>query len=164
VLLNGEEWRDIEKIITFLEPFEELSQKIGGDKYPTLSFVVPAFNSLMDHLEDLMDPTLVTEDGVKSIHDCFNEVVPGSDSESESEGSDCESDSESVEARESLNSQRQSSATIAWPPGWGEFTSFSLYATHSSAVHLTQVVSKRRRTWHTPKLASIIILRDQLIQ
>jgi len=38
-LLTQEEWEIIEELIKILDPFEEATEKLSGDQYPTISFL-----------------------------------------------------------------------------------------------------------------------------
>ena len=45
------EWQILQQICNHLERFEEASKLMSGEKYPTLSFVVPIFVELFSHIE-----------------------------------------------------------------------------------------------------------------
>lgn len=49
--LIADEWHVIAKIHLFLEDFENLSTKLGGEKYSTLPMVTLLFNMLLDKIE-----------------------------------------------------------------------------------------------------------------
>ncbi len=94
-IISSDEWRDIERIIEFLAPFEELSTKMGAEKYSTLPYVVPAFNLLLDVLEDLIEPSMFSEQGLMTLEDAYPDETVSNETESDS---GCESESEVSES------------------------------------------------------------------
>jgi len=52
--IDPEEWAVCDYVIDFLQPFAVITKFVEGLKYPTLSCVIPLYNSLMDKLEDWM--------------------------------------------------------------------------------------------------------------
>ncbi len=48
--INDHEWGIIREVNEFLEPFEAVTKQMEGSKYPTLSAVIPLYNSLLDHV------------------------------------------------------------------------------------------------------------------
>ena len=49
--LKGSMWGRFRDIMEYLQKFKEVSTVLCGDKYPTLSMVVPQYNRLLKHLE-----------------------------------------------------------------------------------------------------------------
>ncbi|CAB5364726.1 unnamed protein product [Rhizophagus irregularis] len=52
--LTEEQWNGLRKIVDFLEPFKEVTAVILGSTYSTLSMMIPLFNFLIDHVEDII--------------------------------------------------------------------------------------------------------------
>ena len=50
ISLKPESWGDFERILMYLVPFKRYTELICGEKYSTLSLVVPLYNKLIDHL------------------------------------------------------------------------------------------------------------------
>lgn len=42
---------DFKAINSFLQPFHEATVEVCGDKYATISLVVPWYNEILDHIE-----------------------------------------------------------------------------------------------------------------
>jgi len=43
----------LEEMAQFLEPFNDLTKKISGSNYSTVFLIIPLFNIIIDHIEDL---------------------------------------------------------------------------------------------------------------
>ncbi|KAF0403826.1 zinc finger bed domain-containing protein ricesleeper 2-like [Gigaspora margarita] len=50
--LTNDDWNFLKLLLYFLEVFKEISIEMESLKHPTLSFVIPLYNSLIDHVED----------------------------------------------------------------------------------------------------------------
>ena len=50
--LDDQEWKELESVTKILKPFEKASQSLCGDKNMTMGLAVPAYNYVMDRLED----------------------------------------------------------------------------------------------------------------
>lgn len=50
-LISDEIWLQLEDICNFLKPFAIVTKAMSGSNYPTLSGVIPYFNSLCDHVD-----------------------------------------------------------------------------------------------------------------
>ena len=55
ISLEPECWGTFERILDYLAPFKQFTEQICGEKYSTISLVVPMFNMLIDHLQDWME-------------------------------------------------------------------------------------------------------------
>jgi hypothetical protein len=55
--LKGSMWGRFRDIMEYLQKFKEVSTVLCGDKYPTLSMVVPQYNRLLKHLEKYGEKT-----------------------------------------------------------------------------------------------------------
>ncbi len=54
-LLDTSDWDKFGDITKFLAPFKEASEAASSDKYPSLSVVVPLYNSLLDHVKSYLE-------------------------------------------------------------------------------------------------------------
>ena len=50
-MVNEHSWNRLKQVKEYLEPFRKATEASCMEKYPTLSIVVPWYNSLMDHLD-----------------------------------------------------------------------------------------------------------------
>lgn len=50
-LLHDDDWTCLTELIDFLTPFDEATEQLSGNSYPTSSLVVPFYNMLMDQAE-----------------------------------------------------------------------------------------------------------------
>jgi hypothetical protein len=55
--LKGSMWGRFRDIMEYLQKFKDVSTGLCGDKYPTLSMVVPQYNRLLKHLEKYGEKT-----------------------------------------------------------------------------------------------------------
>lgn len=55
--LPSDSWINFERLLEYLLPFRKATLMICGDTNPSLSMVVPLYNSLMDHLKTWMEKT-----------------------------------------------------------------------------------------------------------
>ena len=53
--ISEDAWQQFELICRFLEPFAKVTTVMSASKYPTIAAVIPLFNRLYDHLEDVID-------------------------------------------------------------------------------------------------------------
>ena len=49
--LSPESWTEFQRILSYLVPFKKYTELISGEKYLTLSLVVPMYNKLISHLQ-----------------------------------------------------------------------------------------------------------------
>jgi len=49
--MNSEEWEQIKHMLSFLQPFAEVTSYMSGEAYPTVSSIIVFFNGIMDHLD-----------------------------------------------------------------------------------------------------------------
>ncbi|GBC32327.2 zinc finger BED domain-containing protein RICESLEEPER 2-like [Rhizophagus irregularis DAOM 181602=DAOM 197198] len=54
-LFSDNEWKLIEEIHSLMQYFKICSDYITGQLYPTLAFTIPAYNYLLDKIEDIID-------------------------------------------------------------------------------------------------------------
>lgn len=64
--INNEEWKQIDEVLEFLEPFAQVTNDMEGAKYPTLNAVIPLYNLLIDHVMDWVEGE---DDGPESQDD-----------------------------------------------------------------------------------------------
>jgi hypothetical protein len=57
VPIQVKEWETVELLCNFLKPFQFATQRMSGERFPTLASVIPLFNILMDHLDDIETST-----------------------------------------------------------------------------------------------------------
>lgn len=81
--MSNNEWILIEEFFDFLQPFATITKLIEGTKYPTLSYVVPLYNKLMDLVEDWernKKKSNETREGAKAalakLSKYYNETTP----------------------------------------------------------------------------------------
>ena len=51
--LHDEDWLVLKQVFSFLEEFALITTYVEGSPYPTLSLVLPMYNQLLTHLEDV---------------------------------------------------------------------------------------------------------------
>ena len=66
--LDAGAWNRFETLYEFLQPFQEATVAACGDKYPTLSLVVPLYNAILDHVERWMKKTAPEDTIVDKLH------------------------------------------------------------------------------------------------
>ena len=49
--MQPEEWMQIKYMLSFLQPFAEVTSYMSGQSYPTVSGIIVFFNGIMDHLD-----------------------------------------------------------------------------------------------------------------
>lgn len=77
------EWKSCEDVLELLTPFAVVTKFLAGVKYPTLSCVIPLYNTLMDNLEAIQSDANKSEDlknaagaAFKKIEKCYNKTTP----------------------------------------------------------------------------------------
>jgi hypothetical protein len=63
-MISRRQWKSIEKITKFLAPFKELTLKVSASSISTAYKVIPLFNLLIDHVEDMAS---IEEDGESTM-------------------------------------------------------------------------------------------------
>jgi len=54
-VIPDRKWKEIAGIADFLQPLKEITDIMSAHKYPTLSLVIPLFNSVVDHFEEVLN-------------------------------------------------------------------------------------------------------------
>ncbi|CAG8778908.1 15653_t:CDS:1, partial [Gigaspora rosea] len=55
--ISRNQWVTLEKIVEFLEPFKDLTTKMSSSTYSTAFWVIPLFNIIINHVEDVASNT-----------------------------------------------------------------------------------------------------------
>ena len=50
--LSANQWRQVKEIVELLEPIKDVSQSMCAEKIPTLSYMMPHFDDVLDVLQD----------------------------------------------------------------------------------------------------------------
>jgi hypothetical protein len=66
--LDAGAWKRFHTLYEFLQPFQEATVATCGDKYPTLSLVLPLYNAILDHVERWMKKTALEDTIVDKLH------------------------------------------------------------------------------------------------
>ena len=75
-IFEEDDWINFKQIYNFLRPFKEVTDIMSSSTYPTLSTVVPLYNTLIDHIEDtanMKDTELVIMKAANSYKDKLTE-------------------------------------------------------------------------------------------
>ena len=67
-LLSSDDWAYYQRIVNFLMPFKECTLFLNGDKWVSLSWIVPLYNKLIDHVES----TLMSMDADDDLYDAID--------------------------------------------------------------------------------------------
>jgi hypothetical protein len=59
--LTDQDWNVFSAIINFLQPFYVFTKQMSGSRYVTISCVIPYFNALMTHLEEIISTSKGTQ-------------------------------------------------------------------------------------------------------
>lgn len=73
-IITDVEWTDLEKIKSFLQPFEEATEMISGEKYVTISLIVPLYDKLMANANDFMMECSPATDLYKTVESCLHKL------------------------------------------------------------------------------------------
>lgn len=73
-VLTEAEWDDLETINEFLLPFAEATEMISGEKYVTMSLIVPLYDKLMSHCESFLAKCTEESDLSRGVKACFEKL------------------------------------------------------------------------------------------
>ncbi|CAB5381714.1 unnamed protein product [Rhizophagus irregularis] len=72
--INEEEWARLGEIELLLKCFAKATKQICGETYPTISYVIPIFNILLNKLEDFRDTPGRFENGKETAINAINKL------------------------------------------------------------------------------------------
>ncbi|CAB4413277.1 unnamed protein product [Rhizophagus irregularis] len=72
--INEDEWINLLEIEELLKYFAKATKQICGEAYPTLSYVIPIYNILLNKLEDFWDTSNRFENGKEAAINAINKL------------------------------------------------------------------------------------------
>ncbi|GBB94642.1 hypothetical protein RclHR1_23960003 [Rhizophagus clarus] len=72
--INEEEWVHLLEIEELLKCFAKATKQICGETYPTISYVIPIYNILLNKLENFCDTSNRFENGKKAVTNAINKL------------------------------------------------------------------------------------------
>ena len=73
--LSQADWAYLKTLVDFLSPFKEATLAVSGEKYPSLSLVLPVYQDLTDHIETTLEGLPLRSELRGSIQDSKDKLL-----------------------------------------------------------------------------------------